>query len=185
MRTFKFNFCIIMSCLIVLSLTLTASDTFGQKSSSTQSRDYQKKNETLTKIKTILKETNYHIKSVKAIYKIAKKATLNFDIYLHIADLAHEFGYHTEPLVKIAKYASDAKVETTYFNQLADLVVMKLSETQQMVDIALTVSKLDIPTSEEVEKNIQEIKKTTDFKTMDEAKAYNKTLIDKIRQSAK
>jgi hypothetical protein len=179
MRTF--NLGIVISFLIVFSLTLNTVNTFGQDSTSSQSQLDQKKKETLTKMKSILEATTYNIKGVKAIYKIAQKAKLNFDTYVYIEDLAHEFGYHTEPLIKIAQYASEAKVETNYFIQLADLVVMKLSETQQMVDLALLVSQLTTPTSKEIERKIKQIQETTDFKTMAEAKAKNKADIDKIR----
>ena len=71
MRTIKFNFGIVISILIALSVTLTTVDTYGQKSTSTQSQVDQKKKEAIKKIKAILKETTYNGGGVKSILKMS------------------------------------------------------------------------------------------------------------------
>ena len=83
-------------------------------------------------------------------------------------------------MVDIARYASEAKTETDLFNQVADLVVMKLSGTRQIVDVAGKISKLDNPATEEIEKEIQAIKRSADYKTLDEARAHNGTVNDRL-----
>lgn len=180
MKTIKIKLSILVCFLISISIIMTSVNSYGQNKTSTQNQTDQKKKESIRKIKKTIDETEYQVVSVKKILRIAKKSKLNFDTYEYIASLVSEFGYHTDPLVKIAKFASMAKVESKYFIQLSDLVVMKLSETEQIVDLAMKVSKLDTPTNEEIDKQIQEIIRTIDFKTMADARVYNKNEIDKI-----
>jgi len=90
--------------------------------------------------------------------------------------MANEFGYHTDAFVGIARYAYKAKVETDYFKQLVDLSVMKLSETKKVVAVASDISRLNTSNSADIEDELQKIRNTADFKTLDEAKAYNKSI---------
>ena len=178
MKMRKNEFCIAL-ILLAFSLTPTTVGGFGTTSVPQQDNVKQKRKEAVKKIELLSKTAIHHQTSLKSIAQIAKKATLNFDLYVHIAELASEFSYHTDPLVAIARHASKAKVETDYFTQLADLTVMKLSETQAFVDCALAVSQLNTSRNVEIEKKIEELKKTIEFKTLDEAKAYNRSEMDK------
>jgi hypothetical protein len=178
MRTLKFNFGIVISILIALSVTLTTVDTYGQKSTSTQSQVDQKKKEAIKKIKAILKETTYNGGGVKSILKIAESATLNFDTYVLLADYAHEFGSGTGQLVKLAEFASKTKFETDYFIQLADLSVMEAG--LGISELAELISKQNSPDKAEIEKSIQTLKNIAHYKTLEEARAENKVVMDRI-----
>jgi len=173
MRISRTGFCI-AAVFGGFLISLATFEAFGNISSPEQNNVKQKRKEAVNKINELKNTATHHKTALKSIAQIAKGASLNFDVYVYIAELASEFNYHTEPLVAIARHASQAKVETDYFNQLADLTVMKLSETQAFVDCALAVSKLNASKSVEIEKKIEELKRTADFKTLDEAKAYNK-----------
>lgn len=183
MKSFKISLSVILGFLISLSIFVASVDAFGQDKTTSPKKDNPAKQEAIGKIQKIISDTKYNGISVKKILRVAKKSTMNFNTYVYIADLVHEFGYHTDPLIKIAQYASLAKVESGYFIQLSELAVMKLSETQKIVDLAETISKLDTPVNAEIDIKIQELKGTADFKTMTEAKVYNKAEIDKILNS--
>jgi hypothetical protein len=182
MRTLRINFCVVISLLIAFSLTLTSCGNSGQDKTATQSQNDPKKDDAIKKIKEIEAKATFNNGGIQSILKSAEKATMNFDTYVYLANLASEFGYQTGGLVSIAEYASQAKVETDYFRQLGDLNVMKLSETQKVIDLALAVSKLSTSTDAQIEKQIQELKSTADFKTMDEARVFNKKELDKMTQ---
>jgi hypothetical protein len=174
MKALKLSFCPIMNCLIAFLISLIAFETFGQ-----ENKYDLKKKAALKKITMLRRTAPFNQGGLIALEEIAEKATRNFDTYVHVAELMNEFSYNTEPLFYIAKYASKAKVETDYFNQLADLVLMKLSSSQKIIEIALTVSKLGTPTKEEIEKDIQELENSAGYKTLDEARTYNKDLMSK------
>lgn len=180
MKTIKIRFSIIAGFLISCAFILSTADVYGQGKTSAQQQAKLSKNEAIRKIRKITDEGKHNRVAVKHVLDIAKKSELNFDTYVHIAGLVNEFGYHTDPLVQIARYASMAKVESAYYVQLADLVVMKLSETQEMVDIAKALAKPGKMKNEEIDRRIKEIKGTCDFKTMDEAKVHNKVEMDRI-----
>jgi hypothetical protein len=174
MKALKLSFCPTMNCLIAFLITLIAFETFGQ-----ENKYDLKKKAALKKITMLRRNAPFNQGGIIAVEEIAEKATRNFDTYVHVAELMNEFSYHTESLFYIAKYASKAKVESDYFRQLADLVLMKLSNSQKIIEIALTASKLGTPTKEEIEKDIKEIENTAGFKTLDEARAYNQKLLSR------
>ncbi len=155
-------------------------NTFGQKDSS-RSIYIQKRKEAIRKIDSILKLTTYNGGAVKKIKRTAKRARLNFDTYIHTADLAHEFGYNTEDLVTIAKIASKAKFESKYFNELADLCMLQAGP--EVTIFAEYLLRMSNPNEYFIEKTIMEkaievFKDYAHFKSMIEAKAANKIIID-------
>ncbi len=180
MRTLRINFCVVISLLIAFSLTLTSCGNSGQDKTVTQSQNDQKKIDAIKKIKEIKAKAKFKDEGIETILKFAEKDTKNFDTYVYLADLSGEFGNQHGGLMSIALYTSQAKIETDYFKQLGDLVVMKLSGTQQVVDLGFAVSNLTTPTDAQIEKQIQEMKSSADFKTMEEARAYNKKKLDKL-----
>lgn len=169
---------IFLAIIIVtaFSFTLTSCSQSGQDKTTIQSQNEQKKSEAIEKINQIYDKAAYNQGGIRSILMFSKKASTNFDTFVNLAEMANEFGYHTNAFVHIARYASKAKVETGYFNQLADLSVMKLSETKKVEKIASDISKLNTSTSVEIENELQEFRNTADFKTLDEAKAYNKRI---------
>lgn len=169
---------IFLAIIIVtaFSFTMTSCNQSGQDKTTLQSQNEQKKYETIEKIDQIYNKAAYNQGGIRSILTFSRRASTNFDTFVYLAEMANEFGYHTDAFVYIARYASKAKVETDYFKQLADLSVMKLSETKKVEAIACDISKLNTPTSTEIENELQEFRNAADFKTLDEAKAYNKRI---------
>ncbi len=157
------------------SLAMVSCGQFGQGEALLKRQNEQKKLEAIEKIRLIYDKAEVNQGGIREILDFVKKASANFETFVYLAEMANEFGYHTEAFVNIAKYASQAMVETVYFKQLADLSVMKLSETNKIEAIASDISELKRPTSPEIEKALQGLQATADFKTLDEAKAYNKS----------
>jgi len=83
-------------------------------------------------------------------------------------------------LTDIAKSVYHAKTESEYFKTLGDLAVMKLDGSEEISKLAYAISNLNTNQNTTVEKEIQALQKTADFKTIDEAKAYNKSILHKI-----
>jgi len=57
---------------------------------------------------------------------------------------------------------------------------MKLDGSEEISKLAYAISNLNTNQNTTVEKEIQALQKTADFKTIDEAKAYNKSILHKI-----
>jgi len=169
--------------LIALSFNLTSCTLLLRNKSTAQSEVNPKKIEAIKKINEIYKNSTSNSLGIMLILDIAEKDTTNFNSYVHLANLAGEFGYHTGLLVEIAASVYHAKVETNYFEQLGDLAVMKLSNSNVISKLADTVSELNTRTNPEIEKKIQELQKSADFKTIDEAIAYNTGLNTEITKS--
>lgn len=180
MKPISTNIYCVITILIVFSLNLTSCTFFLRDKSTEQSETNPKKIEAIKKINEIYKNSTSNTLSIKSILDIAEKDTINLDSYVYLANLANEFGYHTLVLNEIAESVYHAKVETNYFKQLGDLAVMKLSESNQISKLADAISEIDTPVNTDVEKEIQALQKSADFKTMDEARAYNKSLNTRI-----
>ncbi len=163
--------------IVLLTFLLSIGSSLGKGSSESRQVD-QKRNDAIRRIKAILKQTTYHNESVKSILKITEKATLNFDTYVHIADLAHEFGYHTGELLQIAELTSKVKFETDYFNQIAELSILQAGPG--VIELADFISKQDSLNKSEIDSSVQKLKSEAHFKTMDEAMQANKVEMDKI-----
>jgi hypothetical protein len=146
----------------------------GKSEAMRNRQNEQKKLEAIERVSQICDRAVVNQGGIKSILEFSKKASTNFETFVYLAEMANEFGYHTEAFVSIAQYASQAKVETGYFKQLADISVMKLSETNKIEALAGEIAKLKTSTSPEIEKAMQELEGTANFKTLDEAKAYNK-----------
>lgn len=176
MKNVIINISLTIIILTAFSFTLTSCNQSGQDKTTIQSQNEQKKHETIEKIDQIYDKATYNQGSIRSILTFSRRAATNFDTFVYLAEMANEFVYHTDAFVYIARYASKAKVETDYFKQLADLSVMKLSETKKIEVIACDISKLKTPTSTKIENELQEFRNAADFKTLDEAKAYNKRI---------
>lgn len=164
---------VVITILIALSLNLTSCTFLLRDKSTSQSESNPKKIEAIKKINEIYKNSTSNSLSLMSILDIAKKDTINFDSYVYLASLASEFGYHTVVLNEIAESVYHAKVETNYFKQLGDLAVMKLSDSSSIIKLANSISELNTHTNTNVEKQIQALQKSADFKTIDEARVYN------------
>lgn len=127
-------------------------------------------------VEAIYQKTRNNSLALKSILNYTKRATGNFESMVYLAQMTYEFRYHTTAFVKIARYASKARVETDYFRQLADISVMKLEETLKIIAVAEEVSKLNTATSPEIDKKIELFKKSAKYKTLDEARNYNRNL---------
>jgi len=161
---------------ILIAFTLTSCSNSGQDRTSLQSQTAQMKHDAIERINQIYDKAAYNQGGIRSILIYSKKASTNFETFVYLAEMANEFGYHTDAFVGIARYASKAKVETDYFKQLAELSVMKLSETQKVVAVASDISRLNTSNSADIEDELLKIRNTADFKTLDEAKAYNKSI---------
>lgn len=175
---------ILLAIIIVtaFSFTMTSCNHSGEAKTTLQSQNEQMKYETIEKINQIYEVAAYNQGGIRSILTFSSRASTNFDTFVYLAEMANEFGYHTDAFVYIARYASKAKVETDYFKRLADLSVMKLSETKKVEMIACDISKLKTPTSAEIENELQKFRNAADFKTLDEAKAYNKSICNFKKQ---
>jgi len=160
--------------LIALSFNLTSCTLLLRNKSTAQSEVNPKKIEAIKKINEIYKNSTSNSLGIMLILDIAEKDTTNFNSYVHLANLAGEFGYHTGLLVEIAASVYHAKVETNYFEQLGDLAVMKLGDSYKISKLANKISEINTPVNAEIENEIQAMKKTADFKTIDEARTYNR-----------
>lgn len=183
MKTIKFKFYSIITFLIVISVTVTSCTFLLRDKSTAQSESNPKKIGAIKKINEICKSSASNTLGIISILNIAKKDTTNFDNYVYLANLAGEFGYHTSVLIDIAKSVHHAKIETNYFKQVGDLAVIKLSNSYKISKLADDVSEIDTPINTKIEKDILAIQKSADFKTMNEARAYNKSLNSKIENT--
>jgi len=163
-----------ITILIALSLNLTSCTFLLPDKSTAQSESNPKKIEAIKKINEIYKNSGSNTLSLMSILNMAKKDTINFDSYVYLANLVNEFGYNTVVLNEVAESVYHAKVETNYFKQLGDLAVMKLSESNKISKLANAISEIDTPVNTDVEKEIQALQKSADFKTIDEARTYNR-----------
>ena len=180
MKTANTKIYFVITILIAFALNLTSCTFLLPDKSTAQSESNPKKIEAIKKINEIYKNSGSNTLPLMSILNMAKKDTINFDSYVYLANLVNEFGYHTLVLNDIAESVYHAKVETNYFKQLGDLAVMKLSESNKISKLANAISELNTCTNINAEKKIQALQKSADFKTMDEARAYNKSLNTRI-----
>ena len=164
----------VITILIAFALNLTSCTFLLPDKSTAQSESNPKKIEAIKKITEIYKNSGSNTLSLVSILNMAKKDTINFDSYVYLANLVNEFGYNTVVLNEVAESVYHAKVETNYFKQLGDLAVMKLSESNKISKLANAISEIDTPVNTDVEKEIQALQKSADFKTIDEARTYNR-----------
>jgi hypothetical protein len=170
----------VITILIALSLNLTSCTFLLRDKSTAQSESNPKKIEAIKKINEIYKNSGSNTLTLMSILNMAKKDTINFDSYVYLANLVNEFGYNTLVLNEIAESVYHAKVETNYFKQLGDLAVMTLGDSYHIIKSADAISELNTCTNIKAEKIIQTLQKSANFKTMNEARAYNKSLNNKF-----
>jgi hypothetical protein len=128
------------------------------------------KEEAITKIKALQKNTKYNIEANKEFVKIIENASSNFGSIVYYTELSIAVGYHTELFLAIAEIASKSKNGIKYIDEIAELAGMKLTETGGLVDLAKQAAKAK--TADEIKKvedEIVKLKSTAEFKTIQEA----------------
>ena len=134
------------------------------------SKKHYTKEEAITKIKEIRKNTKFNIEANKQFEKIIENASCNFGSIVYYTELSIAIGYHTELFISIADIASKSKNGIKYVDEIAELAGMKLAETGGLVDLAKQASRA--ATTDEIKKVEDEIVKlqsTAEFKTIQEA----------------
>lgn len=185
MKTISNKFYLVISFLIAISVSFTScTSSLSDKSTAKSERD-PKKIEAIKEITALSNSSNMNSGGIKSILEIAKKDTTNFESYIHLAKLAGEFGYHTGALVEIAGYVYQAKVESDYFKQLGDLAVMKRGGTPSVVLLAWQTSEITSKKNARIEKGIQKLRQSAEYKTIDEARVFNKSMIEKQNKDSK
>ncbi len=173
---------IFIGILVIFSSSIISCSSSLQNKSITQKTD-PKKAEAIKEITELYKNSAYNKGAIQSILSIAEKDTMNFDSYVEIAKLTSEFCYNTASLTGIAKSIYHAKTKSEYFKTLGDLAVMKLDGSDEISKLAYAISNLNTNRNTTVEKEIQALQKTADFKTIDEAKAYNKSILYKLSKT--
>jgi len=174
---------VIVGILAIFSLSMISCTNSLQNKSTAHSDTNPRKAEAIKKITKLYNKATYNRDAVQSILRIAEKDTMNFESYIQLADLTSEFCYNTLPLTNIAKSVFHAKVETEYFKTLGELAVMRLDDLDKISNLADAISKVNTYPNTDIEKEIQGLKKTANFKTIDEARAYNKSILNKIMKT--
>lgn len=158
----KLLFTIILICIFSIQIIATPIIPVSKK--------HYTKEEAITKIKTLRKNTKYNIEANKEFEKIIENATSNFGSIVYYTELSIAIGYHTELFLAIAEIASKSKNGIKYIDEIAELAGMKLTETGGLVDLAKNAAKAK--TTDEIKKvedEILKLKSTAEFKTIQEA----------------
>lgn len=107
----------------------------------------------------------------------ALKAEHNTEVIDKIGEMNKTFKYHNTILVAIAVIASDTGFECPLYLDIAELGVMKLSGTLLALDLAQKASMADTPEKiQDLTEEIKTVKEQADFKTIEAAANYNRSL---------
>ncbi len=129
----------------------------------------------LREIDSIIEKSRQNTPSLHVIRRCAEAAQHNLDGIVEIARLTSEVGHHAGALEEIAKIASVTDHECNCFGQIASIAIRTLSETDKVLDLARQAR--DAKTAgamSRLERSIREAEARCDFRTLDEAKAYDR-----------
>jgi hypothetical protein len=107
-------------------------------------------------------------------------AKFNISVIDQISEMNKTFKYHNAVLMAVAVIASDTDYEYPEYVDFAELGVMKLSNSVAVIDLAERVREAKTPGDKKfIQDQIQQMKKTADFKTYQQALDYNSQLMGK------
>ncbi len=144
--------------------------------------DSPEKLEALERIENIMVNATFHQGSLVELAKLVVEAPHNHQRIVKAAELASQFGYHTGALAIIAGFAAEADHECEELDEILELAVLKLSGTMQVIELAKSAVLAEGNDEEAaVQSQIESMRRTTDYQTLEEALEGEKTMLKKLR----